>query len=177
MREPVTADRIREFARELANHTNADVRIYLAGGATAVLRGWRATTADIDLKIVPDSDPVLRALPDLKEKLRLNVELASPDDFIPELPGWQGRSPFIVREGSISYFHYDPYAQALSKIERGHDQDLHDVARAIAEGLVERPRLMELFESIEPRLYRFPAIDPRAFRRAVEAVCAGDRTR
>ena len=176
MREPVTADRIREFARALASRTNAEVRIYLTGGATAVLRGWRPTTLDIDLKIVPDSDPVLRALPDLKEKLRLNVELASPDDFLPDLPGWQDRSAFIVREGTISFFHYDPYAQALAKIERGHEQDLHDVARAIAEGLVDRRRLKELFESIEPRLYRFPAIDPKTLRRAVEAICAEDRT-
>jgi hypothetical protein len=172
MREPVSAERIREFARALASHTKADVRIYITGGATAVLRGWRPTTVDIDMKIVPKSDPVLRALPELKEQFRLNVELVSPADFLPELPGWQDRSPFIVREGSISYFHYDPYAQALSKIERGHDQDMRDVARAIADGLVERARLMELFESIAPGLYRFPAVDPRTFRRAVEAVCA-----
>lgn len=34
-------------------------------------------------------------------------------------------------------------------------------------GLVERPRLAELFLEIEPELYRFPAVDPSAFRRAV----------
>jgi hypothetical protein len=28
---------------------------------------------------------------------------------------------------------------------------------------------MDLFEEIEPILYRFPAIEPRAFRRKVEA--------
>ncbi len=170
MREPVSAERIREFARALASHARGEVRIYLTGGATAVLRGWRPTTVDIDLKIVPDSDPLLRALPELKERFRLNIELASPDDFIPELPGWQDRSPFIAREGTVSFFHYDPYAQALAKIERGHEQDLRDVDRAIAERLIERTRLLELFEAIEPQLYRFPAIDPKAFRRAVEAV-------
>ncbi len=175
MREPVSADRIREFARALSGHTKAEVRIYLTGGATAVLRGWRATTVDIDLKIVPDSDSILRALPGLKDELGINVELASPDAFIPELPGWQDRSSFILREGTVSFFHYDPYAQALAKIERGHDRDLRDVTMAIREGLVEKARLMELFESIEPLLYRFPAIDPKTFRRAVQAICAGPR--
>ena len=34
-------------------------------------------------------------------------------------------------------------------------------------GLVERARLMELFEAIEPGLFRYPAIDPAAFRRKV----------
>jgi len=30
---------------------------------------------------------------------------------------------------------------------------------------------MQHFEQIEPLLYRFPAIDPATFRRAVERVC------
>ena len=54
-----------------------------------------------------------------KGRLNINVEFASPDDFIPELPGWQERSRFIVREHSLDYFHYDFYAQCLAKIERG----------------------------------------------------------
>ncbi len=171
MREPVDADRIREFARALGSQARGDVRIYLTGGATAVLQGWRPTTVDIDLKIVPDSDPLLRALPELKERLRINVELASPDDFIPELPGWQDRSIFIIREGTVSFFHYDPYSQALSKIERGHEQDLLDVRKMLEQGLIEPSGLLRFFEQIEPRLYRFPAIDPKAFRRAVAAIC------
>jgi hypothetical protein len=174
MREPVDAERIREFARALATAAKGEVRVFLTGGATAVLRGWRRTTVDIDLKIVPDSDPILRALPELKERFRLNVELASPDDFIPELPGWQDRSPFIAREGTVSFFHYDPYSQALAKLERGHVQDLQDVARALADGLIERKRVLELLGAIEPRLYLFPAIDPKAFRRSVEDACRLD---
>lgn len=88
MREPVDAARILELTRALGREARSgDVRVYLAGGSSAVLKGWRPTTVDVDLKIVPDSDPLLRALAVLKERLRLNVELASPDDFIPELPG------------------------------------------------------------------------------------------
>jgi len=52
-------------------------RVYFVGGATAVLLGWRETTIDIDLKIVPELDEILRKLPQLKEDLQLNVELAS----------------------------------------------------------------------------------------------------
>jgi hypothetical protein len=29
------------------------------------------------------------------ERLGFNVELASPPDFIPELPGWRERSPLV----------------------------------------------------------------------------------
>jgi hypothetical protein len=172
MREPVDAGRLKELARTLGREARgAEVRIYLTGGASAVLRGWRPTTIDVDMKIVPDSDPVLRALPELKERLRINVELASPDDFIPELPGWQERSLPITREESVSFLHYDFYSQALAKIERGHRQDLEDVQRMLEDGLVDRDRLLAFYEGIEPKLHRFPAIDPRSFRRAVEAVC------
>jgi hypothetical protein len=176
MREPVDAERIREFARALGREARgADVRVYLAGGSSAVLKGWRPTTVDVDLKIVPDTDPLMRALAALKEALRLNVEIASPGDFIPELPGWQDRSPFITREGTVSFHHYDFYAQALAKIERGHRQDLEDARRMVEDNLVDTERLRRLFADIEPLLYRFPAIDPTAFRRAVEAFCHDEK--
>jgi hypothetical protein len=38
----------------------------------------------------------------------------------------------------------------------------------IAHGLVDPPNVLSQFESIEPNLYRFPAIDPASFRKAVE---------
>ncbi len=169
MRRPVDEKRLREFLRALGRSADADARVYLAGGATAVLKGWRASTVDVDLKIVPEGDAILRAIPRLKEDFQLNVELASPDDFIPELPVWQERSPFIEREGRVSFHHYDFYAQALAKIERGHAKDLQDAREMIERGLIEAPELRRLFLVIEPRLYRYPAIDARSFRRAVES--------
>ena len=39
----------------------------------------------------------------------------------------------------------------------------------IERALVEPVRLQELYEAIEPELYRYPAIDPPVFRRKVEA--------
>ena len=161
MRRLAEEARIRRLMRLLGRATNADARVYFTGGATAVLEGWRTTT-------VPDRDELLRAIPALKEELELNVELASPSDFIPELPGWEDRSRFIEREGHLSFYHYDFYAQALAKIERGHAQDSADVAAMLDRGLVQPQRLRELFEDIEPLLYRYPAIDPKSFRRALE---------
>jgi hypothetical protein len=168
MRRPVDADRIRRFMRELGDEAEKDVRLYFTGGATAVLFGWRQSTVDVDVKLEPESDRLFRALPRIKEKLEINVELASPDQFIPELPGWQERSAFIAREGRLSFYHYDFYAQALAKIQRGHSQDRIDVRQMIDRGLISREELRRRFEDIEPRLYRYPAIDPAVFRRAVE---------
>jgi hypothetical protein len=134
-----------------------------------VLLGWRESTIDADILIVPERDALYRALPRLKEELQLNVEIASPAHFIPELPQWRERSLPIERFGRVSYYHYDPYAQALAKIERGHEKDLADVAQLIDRGLVEPQRLRQLFAAIEPQLYRYPAVDPASFRRRVEA--------
>lgn len=170
MRGPITADSLLVFMKALGAAVATPSRIYLVGGATAVLFGWRTSTIDIDLKIIPESDDILKSLPQLKERLQVNIELASPGDFIPELPGWQERSLFIQQEGKLAFYHYDFYAQALAKIERGHQMDSQDVQQLIANGLVDPGRLLELFSSIEDQLYRYLAIDGPTFRRAVERI-------
>lgn len=174
MRALVDAERLRRFLNALGAEADGDARVYLTGGATAVLMGWRDSTIDVDLKLVPELDSLFRAIPRLKESLNLNVELASPGDFIPELPGWQDRSPFICREGRVSFHHYDLSAQALAKIERAHDQDAVDVREMLARGLIEPARTWELYLAIEPQLYRYPALDPVAFRAAAAAALGRD---
>jgi hypothetical protein len=172
MRPPVDEARLRELARRLGRVAVGPTRIYLTGGASAVLEGWRDSTIDIDLRFEPDVDALLRELPALKNDLEVNIELASPTDFIPELPGWRERSPFVFREGNVDIYHFDFYSQALSKIERGFSQDLDDVASMIAVGLVEPAKLHELYDEIEPELYRYPAIDAAVFRKKVVAALA-----
>ena len=148
-------------------------RVYLTGGATAVLNGWRLSTIDVDLKFVPDDDALLRAIPDLKERLSMNIELASPDDFIPVVDGWPDRSPFVVQEGLLAFYHFELVAQALAKIERGHAQDVQDVRIMLDRGLVSAAALRTAFDQMAPSLHRYPAVDPTAFRRAVEATTGG----
>jgi hypothetical protein len=169
--------RLRRFLRKLAREADAEVAVFLTGGATAVLLGWRESTIDADILIVPEQDALYRALPRLEEELQLNVEIASPEHFIPELPEWRERSLLVERVGRVTYYHYDPYSQALAKIERGHAKDLADVAQFLARGLVEPLRLLALFEAIEPRLHRYPAIDPPSFRRLLDdALNPGSRS-
>ncbi len=168
MRGLADTEGLRRFFRGLARAAEADGDVYLTGGATAVLLGWRESTIDADILMVPEQDSLYRALPRLKEDLQLNVEIASPAHFIPELPGWQERRVLVERVGRLSFYHYDPYSQALAKVERGHEKDLADVAQLLARGLVEPQRLRELFEAIASRLHRYPAIDPPSFRRKLD---------
>lgn len=168
MRPPVDRERLEALAEQLGRVASRRTIVYLTGGATAVLEGWRASTVDVDVRFDPETDELLRALPGLKEELQINVELTSPPDFVPELPGWQERSPLVFEAGNVQVRHFDPYSQALSKIERGFNQDLKDVADMVRTGLVEPGRLRELYRQIEPELFRYPAIDPAAFRRKVD---------
>ncbi|HEX6699743.1 MAG TPA: DUF6036 family nucleotidyltransferase [Gaiellaceae bacterium] len=176
MRELADAERIATLLRELGREADAEGVAYLTGGATAVLHGWRATTIDVDLTFEPESDRLLQAIVRLKDELRVNVELVSPGDFIPLPDGWRDRSIFIAGHGRLSFYHFDPYAQVLAKVERAHPQDLDDVRSFVAAGLVDPTEARRMFEKIEPKLYRFPAVDPRSFRTRVERAFGADDT-
>lgn len=177
MRRLVDLERLRDFMRDFGRLAREPARIYFTGGASALLLEWRASTIDIDLKIEPETDEILRELPKLKEGRDLNIELASPGDFIPELPGWRERSLFIQREGPLDFFHYDFLSQALSKIERGHARDLLDVEEMHRRRLITSQSIDTFFSKIEPDLYRYPAISPQKFRESVEVAVERMRER
>lgn len=154
--------------QELAAAARSAGKVYLTGGATALLLGFREQTIDIDLKLDPEPEGAFEAIALLKNRLDLNVELASPDDFIPAAPGWRERSRHIVSLGRVEFFHYDFSLQALAKLERGHAQDLEDVRSLVRGGYVAAEELRQRFAQIEPGLLRYPAIDPQQFSRKVE---------
>lgn len=168
MRALATGARIREFMRQVGLTGPRPLSVFLTGGASAVLSGWRETTVDIDLELDPEDDDVLREMVRLKDVLDVNVELASPAHFIPPPPGWRERSSFIMREGNISFFHYDFYAQALAKIERCHEKDIEDVRAMVRLGLVEPWELRRHFGAIKESLFRYPALDPPTFEARLE---------
>lgn len=170
MRGYADADSVRALCRRSGEQPR-NQHASTSSAATAVIEGWRATTVDVDMRIEPDED-ILRLLPEMKDRLDLNIELASPADFLPELPGWRDRSPFLFRTGTLDVFHYDLYSQALAKLERGFAQDVADVETMVSSGEVRPAQLLVLYEAIEDQLYRFPAVEPRELRAAIEALAA-----
>ena len=127
MREVADRERIGAFMTALARHATADADVFLVGGTSAVLVGWRVATIDVDLVMRPESDAMLRAIPMHKEQLHLNVERASPDLFIPVPAEWGQRSPVVGRIGRVTFRHFDFAVRVLAKIERGHARELGDV--------------------------------------------------
>jgi len=169
MRPDADAARVRALMADLGRHADGRVRVYLTGGATAVLLGWRPATVDVDLMFEPEDEGIFRRIPAAKEAVPVNIELASPFDFIPAPAGWRDRSVYAFTAERVDVFHLDPYSQALAKLERALVVDLADVAAMRDRGLIEPARLVALYEEIEPGLARFPAVDPPAFRARVEA--------
>lgn len=167
MRDLAHLETIQHFMERIGKHAAKKICVYFTGGVSAVLHGWRDSTIDIDLTFVPENDAIFQEIPHIKEELHINIELASPTNFIPQLPGWGDRCVFIKTIGKASFYHYDFYSQALAKIERGHSQDIQDVKQMLKDNLIQKETLTELFSNIESSLYRYPAIDPNSFRKAV----------
>lgn len=154
-RQPVDHDRIWEFLQRLGERSRATGRVYLVGGTTVVFEGYRTRTLDIDLTFEAgpaDETRLLQAIRELKEALSINVEQVSPADFIPLPAGYHERSEFIGRFTGLHVFHFDLYSTALSKIERGTEQDFADVLMLLQAGRLEWQQLEKFFQEILPRM-------------------------
>ena len=170
MRPDADRARLEALLVALGRAVRASHTVYLVGGTSAVQAGWRSSTRDVDLLVVPDSDELLQAIRRLKDAIDINVETASPLDFLPALSGWQDRSPWIARHGALIVRHLDFRLEALAKVERGFDQDLADVRAMLERGLVTPAALRAGLAEMEPLLFRFPAVDPPRFAARLERV-------
>ena len=173
MRADVDRARVLELLSELGRRLRTPHTLYLVGGSSAVVIGWRASTRDVDLRPEPDSDELLGIVHELKQALDINIELASPLDFLPALDGWQDHSPYLGSWEALHVRHLDFRLQALAKLERGLDTDLDDVRAMLGRDLVSTAELHDAFARMQPGLFRFPAVDAARFERRLTDVVGG----
>ncbi|HEY3289602.1 MAG TPA: DUF6036 family nucleotidyltransferase, partial [Anaerolineae bacterium] len=151
-------------------------RLYLVGGTTLVYEGLRQQSLDIDISYeVADEHETefSRAIRRLKEEMQINIELASPGDFIPLPAGWKERAKFVGRFGQVDVFHFDLYSTALSKIERGREGDYEDILAMLRSDQINMDELERAFANIMPRLERESLKrDPEKFKRNFAALSA-----
>src|SRR5207248_8036778 len=90
MRQSVTKADIEKFLTALGKAYRKQGRIYLAGGAALVHMGLRSgSTLDIDVVIeTTNEDEMVTAIRRLVEQMQINIEFASPADFIPVPAQW-----------------------------------------------------------------------------------------
>jgi len=155
--------------KELARSAPArrSYRVFFVGGGTAVHAGWRTSTIDADL--YSDDEQVFHDVQGVKERLDVNIEFVRPEDFVPALAGSEGRHVFIQTVGRVSFFHYDPYAQLLSKVVRGFDRDMQDAEKFLSSGMVDPERFRTLVHGIPDKAYaKYPALSRLAVLEAVD---------
>jgi hypothetical protein len=140
--------------------------VYFVGGGTAVLAGWRNSSIDADL--YSDTDEIFGDIQGIKNRLDLNIEFARPEDFVPSLAGSDTRHVFVEAVGRVSFYHYDPYAQLLSKVVRGFDRDIQDAVGFVKSGMVDVNRFRTLVAAIPDAAYaKYPSLSPHAVLKAV----------
>lgn len=168
MRPNVDSQKIERLMQVLGREAQGSGCIYFTGGASALLIGWRSSTVDIDIRLDPEPPGIFQAIAKIKQELNINIELASPQDFLPPLPGWRDRSIFIGKHGQLSFYHYDFTAQALSKLSRGYNRDIDDVQAMYEQKLFSLEKLRDCFKAIESELIRFPSLNPELLRNRIE---------
>jgi hypothetical protein len=168
MRSNVDSQKIEQLMEALGKESRSSGCVYFTGGASALLIGWRTSTVDIDIRLDPEPLGVFQAISNLKQELNINIELASPQDFLPPLPGWRDRSVFIGKRGQVSFYHYDFTAQALSKLSRGFDRDIKDIEAMYDQKLFSLSKLRDCFDAILPEIIRFPSLNSDLLRSRVE---------
>jgi len=169
VRDETTRERLEALMGELARTAprGRAYRVYLVGGGTAVYAGWRPSS--IDAALFSEEDAAFCDIQAIKDRLNINVEFARPEHFVPPLDGSSDRHVFIDTVGSVSYFHYDPYAQLLSKVVRGFERDLLDARDFVRSGMVAPDELRRLVAAIPASAYaRYPNLSAEAVRQAVE---------
>src|SRR5215469_740517 len=114
MRQRVGQQDIEQFLIQVGR-TRQPGRLYLTGGAALVHRGVRpGQTLDIDIQITIDPANLTAEIAQLKHKLNMNIEFASPGDFMPLPAQWETRSTFLKRYHHVDAFYFDWYSLALS---------------------------------------------------------------
>lgn len=174
MRPNVDRQTIERFLTELGRRFHQAGRVYLVGGAALVHAGVRpagsATTQDIDIEVT--SGDMYQTIHQLKERLNLNVEFASPRDFIPLPHNWQTLSRYVGRYSSIDVFYFDFISIALSKIDRGNTRDLQDVTLLLQHHLITLPDLDHAAQEVADQMGQgnYKRLDPNAFLRRYQAI-------
>jgi hypothetical protein len=108
--------------------------------------------------------------------MNINIEFASPGDFIPLPSQWETRSAFIKRYDQVDAFYFDWYSIALSKMQRANRQDVLDVQLLTHQGFVDVIELDLLYQDVLNKIGRppydrlFPNLSPQQFSKRYQAV-------
>jgi hypothetical protein len=174
MRPSVDKAAIESFLQQPGRTFRKPARLYLVGGAALVHLGVRpGFTQDIDIQVSGAHEgELIVAVQRLIQQQQVNVEFASPGDFIPLPSQWEMHAQFAGRYGTIDVFYFDFYSIALSKIERGNNRDIADVKLLVQQGIITLSELDAAYQEVLAQLGkgRYPRITPQRFSERYTAI-------
>ena len=174
MRPSVDKTAIESFLQQVGQTFRKPGRLYLVGGAALVHAGVRpGFTQAIDIQVSGANEgELIVAIQRLIQQLQINVEFASPADFIPLPSQWEMHAQYTGRYGGVDVFYFDFYSIALSKIERGNSRDINDVKLLVQQGIITLNELDAAYREVLAQLGqgRYPRITPQRFSEWYAAV-------
>lgn len=167
MRPNVDKQTIESFLQQLGRTFRKPGRLYLVCGAALVHAGVRpGFTQDINIQVggANESEFII-GIQRLIQQMQINVEFASPQDFIPLPSQWEAHAQFVARYGQIDVFYFDFYSIALSKIERGTTRDIEDVKLLVQQQRIELNELDAAYQEVFAQLGkgRYLKVTPERF--------------
>ena len=140
--ENLTREKLEAFLVELGRRYPRAAQLYLIGGSALILLGSPRPTLDVDY--VGDDlrkDEFQRIIDEVARDMHIEVDAVPIGGFIP-LSGYaQERNLDMGRFGNLHVYVFDPYAIALSKVDRGFDTDIEDILFLIRRGDVDLQEL------------------------------------
>lgn len=138
MGSSIDEELIRQFLEELGRRISHPDRLILLGGGALLLLGSSRQTLDLDY--VGDDltkNELQQVIDALADEMRVSVEAVPFDTFVPVSAAAQARHRFIGRFGVLDVYVFDLYSIAVSKLDRGLDTDIADVAFLVQRELVD----------------------------------------
>ena len=138
---------IRNILRSLGERVPSGSKLVLVGGSALALLGSPRPTIDIDF-VGDDIHPseLHQTIMQVGKELKLYFEPVPIEHFVPLPKGSEERNIHIGQFGNLDVSVADPYAIALSKVDRGFDTDLDDIVFLVQQNYVildELKRIMQ----------------------------------
>ena len=115
---------------------------------------------------------MFQTIQQLKQQLNINVEFASPGDFLPLPHNWQSMSRYVGRYGTVEVFYFDFYSLALSKIARANSRDLQDVTLLLQQQVINLSELDQAAHEVASQMGKgnYRRLDPNDFLARYQAI-------
>lgn len=149
---------VQAFFVALGKDCLPNTEMILLGGVALNLLGSQRATQDLDYvgnDLPKEYSPFQHQAHHLAAQHGIELEAVPIEAFLPISAQAHERRRLIGQFGNLKVSILDPYTIALSKLDRGFESDLQDVAFLLGQTLIEAETLKKMLDEIAPNAARF----------------------